>query len=243
MAMPLLNVVTRFPNALNNLKDNDPLANFSLPDRSQVHSFLEDFDLFLATMWTVGGVGTPTRALVAGDGGILSISNSAALNDNSWIQGSIGYTPAATRRMFFRARASLDSATLAIAALGLQIAVAANNFLTPVNGIFFRKDTGVATMTLVSRAASVETVSGSLGSVVAAQQFEVAFALDIGSNIIAAAFQPNTANGPAQLVATITPAALPAVALGVVAGCQNGSAVIRTLSLDQIFASKERYVT
>jgi hypothetical protein len=76
--------------------------------------------------------------------------------------------------------------------------------------------------------------------VVSGQQFEVAFSLDTGANIMAIAFQPNTANGPAQVVATITPAALPAVAMGVVAGCQNGSAVIRTMLLDQIFAAKER---
>lgn len=238
--MPLANNVTRFGIGLNNLPDNAIFANFNLPDRSVVHSFLEDFDLFLATMWTVGGVGTPTRALVAGDGGLLSISNSAADNDNSWVQGSIGYTTVLGKRIFFRARASCDDAVQSDLVLGLQIAVAANNFLTPVNGIFFRKDDDAATIALVSRAASVETTSGVIGTIVTSQQFEVAFAFDGTSNTIAAAFQANTANGPAPIVAIITPAALPSVAMGVVAGCQNGTAAIRTMLLDQIFASKER---
>jgi len=235
-----INNVSRFPIGLNNLADNDPLANIILEDRTRMHSFLEDFDLFLATMWTVGGVGTPTRALAAGDGGILSISNSAANADNSWIQGSIGYTSVATKRLFFRARAQVDDASLAVAVLGLQIAVAANNFLTPVNGIFFLKAAAQTGIVLRNAAASVNTDSVSLGTVVSGQQFEVAFSLDTGANIMAIAFQPNTANGPAQVVATITPLALPAVAMGVVAGCQNGSAVIRTMLLDQIFAAKER---
>jgi hypothetical protein len=238
--MPTANNITRLPIGLNNLPDNNVFANIRLPDASVVHSFLEDFDLFLATMWTVGGVGVPTRALVAGDGGILAIANSAADNDNSWIQGSIGYTMVAGKRVFFRARAAVDDATQAEFVLGLQIAVAANNFLTPVNGIFFRKDDESTSMTFVSRAASVETTSGAIGTIVAAQQFEVAFAYDGGSNVLAVAFQANTALGAAPIVATITPAALPSVAMGVVAGVQNGSAVIRTLSLDQIFASKDR---
>lgn len=238
--MPVNNV-SRFSGGLGNVLDNNIYANFGIPDRTLVHSFLEDFDLFLATMWTVGGVGTPTRALVAGDGGILAIANSAAGADNSWIQGSIGYTPAATRRLYFRARASVDDATNAVVALGLQIAVAANNFLTPVNGIFFLKSAAQTGMVLRNRAASVTTDTASLGAVVAAQQFEVAFAIDLGTNVIAAAFQANTALGPAPIVATLTPAALPVVGLGVVAGCQNGTAVIRTLNLDQIFAAKERF--
>jgi hypothetical protein len=238
--MPLANNVTRFPIGLNNLPDNDILANMAQPDPTRYHSFYEDFDLFLATMWGTGGVGTPTRALVAGNGGLLSVATSAADNDNSWIQGSIGYTAVAGKRLFFRARASVDDAVQSDLALGLQIVVAANNFLTPVDGIFFRKADDAATIALVSRAASVETTSGAIGTIVTSQQFEVAFAYDGHSNIIAAAFQANTANGPATIVGSIIPAALPSVPMGVVAAVQAGTAAIRTMQLDQLYAARDR---
>jgi len=240
--MPTPNNVTRFPGGMNNLLDNDVFANLLIQDWGQMHSFLEDFDLFLATMWSVGGVGTPTRALAAGDGGIVAIGNSAANGDNSWIQGSIGYTLTSpnTKRVFFAARAAVDDATNGVVALGLQIAVAGNNFLTPVNGIFFLKAAAGTSMVLRNRAASVTTDSASLGSVVANQQFEVAFAIDLNTLAIIAAFQPDTSKGPAQVVSSIVPAALPTVAMGVTAAVQNGTAAARTLNLDQIFAAKER---
>lgn len=237
------NLVTRFPNGIVNVLDNDIFANLSLEDRTKLHTFQDDFDIFLATLWNVGGLNTPTRQQQAGDGGLLQIATSAANNDNSWVQTGNSFTQVATnptKRIFFRCRAQVDNATLSGLAMGLQVTVTGNNILTPANGIFFRKDLATANMFIVSRAASVETVSAALGAIVANQQFEVAFATDLVTNQVLAAFQANTANGPAQVVAGITPAAFPTVTMGAMMGVQAGSAATRTALFDYIMAAKER---
>lgn len=240
------NQVTRYPGGVTNRFDNDIFANLKVPDPSIYHSLFEDFDQYTAAQWVTGGVNPVAPALVAGDGGILSMATTGASGDSNFIQQLVtAFTFVAGRPMFFRARAQVDDATLALVALGLQVAVAANNFLTPTDGVFFRKPAADTSIYLVSRVGGVETLSVALGTVVAGQQFECALAAD-GRGNIAASFSANTAPGVAGAAAqgpvraSITPAAITAVALRVTAGVQANSAAARTMLLDQLFNAKER---
>lgn len=228
------NQVTRWPGGQTNVLDNDVFANLKVNDRSRNHEFFEDFDRYTAAQWVVGGVGTPVApALVAGDGGILSVANSAASGDNNWAQqAATAWTLTAGKKLFFRARAQVDSALNSAMAFGLQVAVAANNFLTPADGLFIRKPAADTNVYLVHRVGGVETLSVALGVIADATQFEVSFAYDGQGNIIA------SLNG--QVKASITPAALTAVALKVTLGVQNGTAAARTGLVDQLWSLKER---
>lgn len=215
-----------------------PFMNLGVPDPGRFNAVNEDFNYYTAAQWTVGGVGTPVApALVAGDGGILSMANSAADNDNNWI--SLGtatvtqFSFTSTKRLFFAARATVDDATQCDMVFGLQVTVAANNFLTPADGIFLRKDDDGTNWKIVSRVGSVETVSSGFGTVVNATKFDVAFAYEPHEGAIYAAF-----NGVTQAV--IRPASFTAVGLRIVAGIQNGSAAARTMLLDTLFCAKER---
>lgn len=231
--MPLDNQVSRFPNGVTNAFDNAVFTNLKVPDRSIYHEYFEDFDRYTAAQWVAGGVNPVAPALVAGDGGIISMATTGASGDSNFLQQLVtAWTFAAGKKVFFRARASVDDATLAQFSLGLQVAVAGNNFLTPADGVYIRKPAADTNVYLVSRVGSVETLSAALGVITAGTQFEVSFAYDGQGNIAAAL------NG--QVKASITPASIAAVAMRVTAGVQAGSAVARTMLLDQLVCFKER---
>lgn len=231
--MPLDNQVTRYPNGVTNQFDNSIFTNLKVPDPSVYHPFFEDFDQFTAAQWSQGGVNPGATALAAGDGGILSMATTGASGDSNYIQQAANaWTFQSGKKLFFRVRGQLDDVTLGLLAFGLQIPVAANNFLTPADGIFLRKPAADTNVYLVSRVGSVETLSAALGVLTNATPFELSFAYDGQGNIAAAL------NG--QVKASITPASLTAVGLRVTAGVQANSAAARTLLLDQLVCMKER---
>jgi len=237
--MPLIdNLVTRFPNGVTNLPVSDIFNSLNEPDPSIYVRDFDDFVNYLVTDWNaVSGVGTPVRAVQAGFGGLLRVQTSAASGDNSYLQRNnpnfqviTGTTP---KPFYFECRiAQTDDATNGVFVAGLQIAVAANNFLTPVNGIFFRKSAAQTGLELVSRAASVETTTGNIFTIVAATAYKFQFFFD-GIDSLWAAVNGNT-------LAKLTPAALPSVLMGPTVGIQAGTAVVRNMDIDQLLTLQER---
>ena len=72
------NVVTRFQNGVTNVGDTSPFAGLRMPDPTLYHTYLDDFDQFVAADWTVTETQAgATQALTAGDGGWLALVNSA----------------------------------------------------------------------------------------------------------------------------------------------------------------------
>lgn len=232
--MPLIdNSVTRFQGGLTNVDVGSIFNSLRQPDPTLYNFLLDDFAVFTAAQWSTGGVGTPTRAAQAGLGGLVRLGNSAADNDNSWMQtANPTFQITAGKKLFFSARVTPSDATQSDFVAGLQIAVASNNFLTPVNGIFFVKDDDAATIEFVSRAASVETTSGAIATAVDATALYLQFFYDGQSDLWAAV------NG--TVLTRITPAALPSVLIGATFGVQNGAAVAKTLDIDQVFVAQER---
>lgn len=225
--------VTRLERGITNVAVGDIFNSLLEPDPSKYIRAFEDFITFTSGDYSTGGVGTPTRAAQAGRGGLIRLGTSAASGDNSWIQpANPHFQIVAGKKIFARFRLTVDSASLGTHAAGLQIAVASNNFLTPVNGIFFRKAAGGSTLEFVSRAASVETTSGAIATLTDATQYDCAFFYDGGADLWA------SVNGTA--LARITPAALPSVLMGPTIGIQAGSAVARTLDVDQYLVLQER---
>lgn len=233
--MPLIdNTVTRQPNGIANVAAADIFNSLREPDPSQFIRDFDDFVNYLVTDWSTGGVGLGSTAVQAGLGGLLRLTTTAADNDNRWIQrNNPNFNFIAGKRWFFQVRiAQISDAVQSDVAVGLQIAVAANNFLTPVDGVFFRKDDGAGDIFLVSRAASVETVSASLATLAAATEYRLQMFHDGVDSIWAAI------NG--TVLARITPAALPAVLMGPTIGLQAGEAAAKNMDIDQILVLQER---
>lgn len=227
---------TRFPDGVNNVSPNNVLADLPIPDQGKGFLFLDDFTRYAAAEWVVGGVNAEVVALANGINGILSMATSAADNDNAYIQHGpatiLPWSITAGKKSFFSARAQVDNATLCDMVFGFQVAVAADNFLTPTGGIFIRKLAGQTDFTLVSVQASIETVSGSLGAVVAGTPFEVSFYYD-GKGRITAGLNGN-------VVVSITPSIIATGGTKITVGVQAGSAAVRTMLLDQLMCFKER---
>lgn len=225
---------TRFAGGVNDRDVADIFNQLREPDGSQYIRDFDDFVNYLVTDWSTGGVGAGTTAVQAGLGGLLRLTNTAADNDNRWIQrNNPNFQLTAGKKLFFSCRmAQFSEATQIDVAVGLQIAVAANNFLTPVNGLFFRKDDGDTIIHLVNRAAGVETVVDLATNFAAATAYRLQFFYDGGTDIWAAV------NG--VTLGRMTPAALPNVLMGPTIGIQDGDAVARNADIDQIFVLQER---
>ncbi len=233
--MPLLSIrTTHLANGINNLDVGDIFNGLHEPDPSLFIRDFDDYVNYLVTDWSTGGVGAGTTAVQAGRGGLLRLTTTAADNDNRWIQrNNPTFQIVAGKRLFFQARiAQVSEATQSDLAVGLQIAVAANNFLTPVDGLFFRKDDGDTTLHLVNRAASVETVVDLLTNFAAATAYRLQFFFD-GIDSVWAAVNGTVLN-------KMTPAALPSVLFGPTIGLQDGDAVARNMDIDQILVLQER---
>lgn len=237
--MSLNNEITRFPGGVGTVAETDIFANLPFPDPSVYHTLLDDFDRFAADEWEAGGAGSPTPpALVAGNGGMLSMETSAAANDNNWLQQLQPAWEVFTQsgdQTFFRARAKVDDATNSVLVFGLQVAVASNNVLTPTDGVFLRKPAGSKNFVLVHRAAGVETVSDPFGPIDDNAEFDVAFYYD-GSGVFAA----GALNGTVR--ASLNPPTITTQTLALTVAVQAGTAAARTLMLDQVFVMKHRKV-
>jgi hypothetical protein len=237
--------ITRFAGGVNNQAEGNLFGNLAFPDPTQYNYLFDDFNLFLSTQWSVGGAGTPSRnAFTNYDGGSVLLSTGAGLNDNSWVQTpATGFRFVNGKKMFFSCKAMLVTNNSVINFIaGLQIAVSGNTILNPVNGVYFRKPSGGTAIFLVTRTAGVETVSASLGDVVADQPFECMFYYPGDGQTVIAGFRANATNTPPQTPPPFTTvvATVPSVLVAPMMGIQNSTAVSQNLQVDQMFCAKER---
>ena len=226
---------TRWPNGLTNANPQGPLGNSLSPDPSKMHEFFDDFDTYVAADWTVTEVGVATQALTAGDGGLLLITNAAADNDSSFSQNLVAsFSMEAGKRAFFKARFKVSDATQSDFQIGLVV-----TDTTPfdaTDGIYFMKDDGDAQLDVYVRkdATTGSTSATNIATVVSDTFMTVGFEYN-GKD--ACAFYVNDTK-----VSTLSASStyLPDTTLAVSFGIQNGEAVAKTMTLDYIFAAKER---
>lgn len=233
MTSPL---VTRFPNGVTNVADVNPFADLKMPDPTQYHTFFDDFDTYTAAQWTVTETQVAaTQALANGDGGWLLLTNSAADNDLCALQ-KVGesFTMEAGKKAFFKCRFKVSDATQSDFVIGLQ--VTDNTPLDVTDGIYFIKDDDAASLSIVcrkdastgsNRVNSIATLSNDT-FVVLSWFYDGAGRLEysvndttVGSMSASAAFLPDTS-------------------LTISFAIQNGEAVAKTMTVDYIFAAKER---
>lgn len=207
-----------------------------LTDPTTWHRYLEDFDTFDLTQWIIttvqSGGGTTSEALADGDGGWLQITTGSSDNDSDALQKvGEGFRFAAGKRAYFKARFKLSDATQTDLVLGLQITDSTPFDVT--DGVYFQKDDGDAFLDFrVEKNNTATAVTGV--ATLADDTFVVAaFAYDGGSALRVYVDEVQ--------VATVATTNLPDDEdLTVSFALQNGEAASKTLTLDYIFAAKER---
>lgn len=226
---------TRYPNGVTNVTQENTLGFMGQLDPSKFHTYFNDFDTYTATDWTVTAVGTGTTALTAGDGGLLLVTTSAAAPDSRAAQllpASFSFTPG--KRMFFKIAAAVSNATLSVFQAGLIL-----NDTTPtdaIDGIYFLKPAATANIgVFVRRDATTGSLSNTnVGQLVANVMTSYGWAYDGRETVAFFINDRQVASLP------ITSVNSPDVDMAVSFFIGNGDAVARTLTVDYIFAAKER---
>lgn len=232
--------VTRFQGGVNTSPDGT-IWGGGMPhlDPTLFHQYFEDFDYLTAANWTVTETQAgATQALTDGNGGLLLLTNTAANNDINQVQ-KIGesFLPATGKRFFLKARFQLSDATLSAFAVGIQVANADGTALgTALDGIFFLKATGAATIALYSRQDNTtgSVNSGAIASLVNATMVEVAAFYDGGDRIY------YSVNGTVLGYITVAAGTLPNTDCAPVLSLKNGEAVAKTATVDYLLVAQER---
>lgn len=239
--MPLNNIsITRFANGVNDSAENNIWGGgMTGPDPRKFHSFLEDFDFYLAADWTVTETQAgATQALAAGDGGLILLTNSAADNDINQIQKvPAAFLPTVGKRFFLSTRFQLSDVVDSDFAIGIQLAnVDGTTLATATDGIFFLKADDAATVALYSRQdnAAGSVNSGAIATLVNDTMIQLDCYYDGGDRIYYAV------NNVVTGFITVSAALLPNVVCAPIASLKNGAAAAKTATVDRLFVMLER---
>ena len=146
-------------------------------DMSVVDSTLED--LSAPWRWTASGVGAdiPNRASFKDEAfGVLRISTGTA--DNSYVTGQMPtewIVPATGKRILFKCRLNMTSATQSELMVGLMDTAATDLFGGIQDGFYFRKDDGDTEIDFVHEAGAAAVVQTAVAVVAADAEIELAF--------------------------------------------------------------------
>lgn len=226
--------VTRLPAGLSTRKSTHPLGQFTRPDPTDAHIWMNDFDQYVAGDWTITVVGTSTPALVAGDGGVLGITTSATSADSTFLQKTIGaFTFETGKQAWFACRFKVSTLATTVA-VGLQ--VIDTTPLDVTDGIYFLSTTATGAVTGICRKnATTGSTSVAAGTLVADTFTELAWYYD-GKDTVTF-YQDGAVKGSVTGVAA---SYLPDTTTTVSFGVQTDSANARTMTVDYFLAAKSR---
>lgn len=234
--MPLDNLLTRFPNGVNDALA-EPLQNFKGLSPFKYQQYEDDFNFFIPTQWTITETQAGATQAIQNNrsGGFLELINTAADDDLNAIQ-----QPAATFRLdtardfFFATTLELPDVLQCDAIAGLYVLDTSPLASLPSDGIFFHKIDGIATLDFHLRAGGTST-----SVTVATLANGVMVQLAAVYQALAQRWTIYVNNAAVAQIATLTNMpTVPALALGI--ALQNGEAVAKTLRSDWIFAARER---
>jgi hypothetical protein len=224
---------TNYPDGVTNELDYKTLGSYVAPDPTRVFEFFDDFYRFQAADWTVTEDETAAFSIADVAGGALSIVLDGADDDHVYVQalGEPITLAQANKKAWFKSRFSLDVVDQSDLFVGLYV-TDTDPVGGIVDGIYFHKADGAATLNLVIVKDSTATTTA-ITTMVASTFVEVGWAyngvdkLDVFLNGERVA-SPAITNLPNDELLT------PSFAV------QNGDAAAVTLLLDYILASYER---
>ena len=224
---------TRFPFGLTNVSEANSLADLGMPSPTKFHTYMEDFDYYVAGDWTVTETDAgATQALTDGDGGLLLVTNTAADNDLVGIQKKgESFRLASGKKLFFEARFKVSDATQSDLAIGLQITDTTPLDIT--DGVFFLKADGSTSVSFLVEKNNTNTTTTSVATMADDTFITLGFNYDGGS------VMEYCVNG--VVAGTSVTTNLPDDEdLAISFALQNGEAVAKTMTVDYIFVAKER---
>lgn len=252
---PLFKNPSRSPNGIGTVLKEDIKGKYGRPDPSQ---WMTDYCDFvsgdLAAAWAAAlVVGTGTATQLAGDGGLVTIVNSAASGDTTSLVKTAAtgqnFAWATNRGLIFEARASVDSGTLGNMGAGLVPTgqsfdtFTTSGFVLQWNGtnwVFTSKGAGTTAITIPTAQIPAPVAStqvtfgfaykGTQTVVNGVTTYEFVIQVDL-----------NDGNGMRQYNAQIPSTSIGASNLMPTIGVKNNSAVARTCNVDYVFAAKERF--
>lgn len=229
-------LVTRFPNGVTNVAENDLFCDLAMPDPTQFHTYFNDFDTYAAGDWTVTETSsTATQALADGDGGLLLVTNSDQ-DDSLCALQKVGesFLMESGKKAFFKARFKVSDATDSDVVMGLQ--VTDTTPLDVTDGIYFIKADGSTSANLVCRKNA--TTGSNVASAVATLADDTFVTLGWyydGQGTLA-----YSVNGTVTGSMSASSSYLPDTDLTVSFAIQNGAAAAKTITVDYIYAAKQR---
>jgi hypothetical protein len=229
--------VTRLPDGVNNSRLDTIFSSMPFLDPTKFHTFDDDFDYFLAADWTVTETQAgATQALIAGDGGLLSLVNSAADNDVNQIQKlPAAFLPTIGKRLFMKCRVSVSDLTQSDLAVGLiNVSADATVLANSVDGIFFLKADDANSVSIYCRQ---DNTTGSVSAVVGALVAGLND-LDVYYNGIDRVYY--ALNGAVIGYLTVSAATFPNAVTTVTVSSKNGAAAAITVNVDRMFVAQER---
>lgn len=230
--MPVGYATTVYPDGVTNAPTGSALQTYVLPDPTTVHTYTDDFNTFTAASWIVTKTqGGASQAIITGDGGILSLINTAAANDLNAIQLAFeNFAFTVGKPAWLKVRFSLSDALHSAAVIGLQITDTTP--LAVTDGFYFSKPDASTTVSFVTEKASAATTTA-VGTMASGTMAVLGAHYD-GNATITLYFNDVRA---ASCVVTN----LPTRTLTVSAGVANGvTAAAITMNVDYIVATTER---
>lgn len=229
-------LVTRFPNGVTNVAENDLFCDLAMPDPTQFHTYFNDFDTYAAGDWTVTETSsTATQALADGDGGWLLVTNSDQ-DDSLCALQKVGesFLMESGKKAFFKTRFKVSDATQSDLVVGLQ--VTDTSPLDVSDGIYFLKSDGAATVDLVCRK---NATTGSNTKTAVATLSDDTF-VTLGWYYDGSGSITYSVNGTVQGSLGASSSYLPDTDLTVSFAIQNGEAAAKTMTVDFVYAAKQR---
>lgn len=229
---------TNFTKGVNNITAQNILGQLKELDPTQLHTYFNDFDSYISGNWTVTETQAgATQALTDADGGVLLLTNSAADDDLNALQ-KVGesFRFESGKKLFFKARFKVSDATQSDFVMGLQITDTTP--LAVTDGVYFRKDDGDANLDFVVVKDSTASTATAITTVANDTYITVGFYYNGSDEVVyAASTNSNNPTIRGKLATTNLPNDED---LTISFAIQNGEAVAKTMSIDYIFAAKER---
>lgn len=152
----------RYTDGVTTAPASETMGQYILPDRSEIHEYWNDFNIYTAADWLITTVetGTGSAAEAITDilgGGWLELSNVLSDNDSDFLQLSKDggttatkvFTYVATKKAWFKTRFQANLATQIDLIAGVHIADTTPIAGAPSDGIWFVKDDGDTNIDLV----------------------------------------------------------------------------------------------
>lgn len=227
---------TNFPNGVTNAAETEALGSFLALDPTKVHAYFNDFDLYLATDWTVTETQAgATQAITSGDGGLLALVNSAADDDINAVRlANTTFVLSTAKAFWLKCRLKVDDVLQSEVLFGLVDTMTAFN---PADGVYLYKADGATPIRLsIEKTSATTNASADTATTDALNDTFVELAITyLPSEGVIKGWVNGNVFGT---ISTLTN--LPTVALAPAIGIRNGEAVAKTLTVDYFMVAKER---